>query len=77
MATPRKKKVETVTDENYTKLEQYAIWLHEWYLALTSAGFDDVTARGIMADKDAYPDWVDFKQITAAEVRKHLEEDEE
>jgi len=39
MATPRKRtaKVKTVADESYSKLDQYCIWLNEYYRALRRA----------------------------------------
>jgi hypothetical protein len=37
MATPRKRTVKTVADEGYSKLDQYAIELHEFYKSLRRA----------------------------------------
>lgn len=74
MATPKKKpvkKVQTVDDESYSKLEQYCIWLNEYYKALRKAGFNHDMAAMFVIDKDSYPDWVSFKPV------KDLLEDED
>lgn len=66
MAAPRKKptpKVKTVSDESYTELEMYCIWLNEYYTALKKAGFDHSMAAMLMMDKDSFPDWVSFKPV--------------
>lgn len=59
---PSRKKVQTVADESYTPLEQYCIWLNEYYRALRKAGFAVDVAMTIMMDKESYPDWVPYKQ---------------
>ena len=78
MATARKKKVTAVEDDNaYSKLDQYSIWLHEFYQSLLRAGFKHDVALGIIMDKDSYPDWVEFKTPTDKDIIKHIEEEEE
>jgi hypothetical protein len=75
MATPRKKpvsKIKTVEDESYSKLEQYCIWLNEYYTALIKAGFKHDMAAMFVMEKDSYPDWVSFKP-----VKDLLEEEDE
>jgi len=74
---PRAKKVETVETAEYSKLEMYCIWLHEYYEALKTAGFDDDIAIGLIVDKDSYPDWVIPVNPSIEEIRKHLEEEDE
>lgn len=59
----RRKKVETVTDESYTKLEMYCIWLHEYYTALIRAGFKSDIAMTFVIDKGSYPEWCEYKTI--------------
>jgi hypothetical protein len=77
MATPRKRttKVKTVADENYSKLDQYAIELHEFYKSLRRAGFSVDNALYILSAKQAYPDWM--QGVTLEDIRKHIEEEDE
>lgn len=60
--SPRKKKVQTVADESYSPLEQYCIWLNEYYKALRKSGFPYDIAMTIMMDKDSYPEWAPYKK---------------
>jgi hypothetical protein len=78
MATPRKRtaKVKTVADESYSKLDQYAIELHEFYKSLRRAGFSVDNALYILSAKQAYPDWMQA-EITPDDIRKHIEEEDE
>ncbi len=59
---PSKKKVATVADESYTALEQYCIWLNEYYKSLRKAGFAADVAMTVMMDKTSYPDWIPYKK---------------
>jgi hypothetical protein len=61
MATPRKRtaKVKTVADESYSKLDQYAIEMHEFYKSLRKAGFTNDNALWLLASKDSHPDWLE------------------
>lgn len=77
MATSRKKKVATVTDDSYSKLDQYCIWLYEFHASLMRAGFSEPIARSIISDKECYPDWVEWRIPTAAEVEKYLDDEED
>ena len=77
MATSRKKKVATVTDESYSKLDQYCIWLYEFHASLMRAGFSEPIARSIISDKECYPDWVEWRIPTAAEIEKYLDDEED
>ena len=77
MATPRKKKIETVVNEDYSKLEMYAIWMHEFYESLRAAGFDDLTAFAIILDKTSYPDWVEYGKTNPKDIIAHLEDEDE
>jgi hypothetical protein len=63
----RKKKVQTVADESFSALEQYAIWLNEYYRSLRKAGFPADVAMTIMMDKGSYPDWVPYKSTLTDE----------
>lgn len=77
MATPRKKRtVKTVADESYSKLDQYAIELHEFFKSLRRAGFSNDNALWLLASKESYPDWLQ-KTPTVEDIRKHLEDEEE
>lgn len=71
---PRKKSVKTVTDEEYTPLEMYCIWLNEYYKALRKAGFPIDVTLSLVVDKESYPTWVEYKNI---DLTKYLDEDED
>ena len=75
MATPRKRMVKTVADENYSKLDQYSIQLHEFYKSLRKAGFTVDNALYILSAKQAYPDWM--QDLSPEDIRKHIEEEDE
>lgn len=72
MATRKKK----VVDEDYSKLDQYAIELHEFYKSLRKAGFSVEISLGVLGMKEIHPEWM-VTAPTLDEVRKHLEEDED
>jgi hypothetical protein len=72
MATRKKK----VVDDNYSKLDQYAIELHEFYKSLRKAGFSVEISLGVLGMKEIHPEWM-VTAPTLDEVRKHLEEDED
>ena len=74
----KKKAVSTGQDTGmYSRLEEYCIWLNEFYRALVSAGFNESQALAMITEKSAYPEWVDFRIPTQAELEKHIEENEE
>lgn len=75
MAARKKRVVKTVADENYSKLDQHAIWLNEYYRSLRKAGFSVDNALWLIATKDSYPDWIN--PLTQDDIRKHLEEEDE
>jgi hypothetical protein len=72
MATRKKQ----VVDDNYSKLDQYAIELHEFYKSLRKAGFTVELSLGVLGMKEIHPEWMQ-KLPTLDDVRKHLEEDED
>jgi hypothetical protein len=71
----RKRKVQTVADEGYSKLEEYCIWLNEYKRALRKAGFSNDDALWLVATKDSYPDWING--ITHKDIVQHLEDEED
>jgi hypothetical protein len=77
MATPRKRttKVKTVADESYSKLDQYAIELHEFFKSLRRAGFTVDNALWILSAKEMRPEWM--KDLSPEDIRKHIEEEDE
>jgi len=75
MAT-RKRQTEKVADDNYSKLDQYAIELHEFYKSLRKAGFNNDNALWILSAKQAYPDWLQEKP-TKRDILQHLEDEED
>jgi hypothetical protein len=77
MATPRKRttKVKTVADDSYSKLEQYAIEVHEFYKALRKAGFTNDNALWLSSTREAYPEWM--QSLSPEDIRKHMEEEDE
>ena len=72
MATRKKR----IVDEDYSKLDQYAIELHEFYKSLRKAGFTVDNALYILSAKQTYPDWMQSTP-TLDDVRKHMDEDED
>ena len=74
---PRKKttKVKTVADENYSKLDQYAIELHEFYKSLRKAGFTVDNALWILSAKEMRPEWM--KDLSPGDIRRHIEDGED
>ena len=75
MATSRKRTVKTVADEGYSKLDQYAIELHEFYKSLRRAGFTVDNALYILSAKQAYPEWM--QEVSIEDIRKHIEDEED
>jgi hypothetical protein len=75
MATSRKRTVKTVADESYSKLDQYAIELHEFYKSLRRAGFTVDNALYILSAKQAYPEWM--QNVSIEDIRKHIEDEDE
>ena len=72
MATRKKK----VVDEDYSKLDQYAIELHEFYKSLRKAGFTVDNALWILSATEMRPSWM-VSAPTLDDIRKHLDEDED
>ena len=72
MATRKKQ----VVDEDYSKLDQYAIELHEFYKSLRKAGFTTDNALWILSAKEMRPKWM-VSAPTLEDVRRHLDEDED
>jgi hypothetical protein len=72
MATRKRK----VVDEDYSKLDQYAIELHEFYKSLRKAGFTVENALWILSATEMRPEWM-VSAPTLDDVRKHLDEDED
>lgn len=68
-------KVKTV-DDDYSKLDQYAIELHEFYKSLRRAGFTSDNALWLLSAKQSFPDWLQ-NAPTAHDVRRHLEDEED
>ena len=71
----RKRKVRTVVDNDYSRLDEYAISLHEYYKSLRKAGFSVDNALWLLASKESHPDWM--QNITLDDLRDHIEEDED
>ena len=72
MATRKKK----VVEEDYSKLDQYAIELHEFYKSLRKAGFTVDNALWILSATEMRPEWM-VSAPTLDDVRKYLDEDED
>ena len=72
MATRKKK----VVDDDYSKLDQYAIELHEFYKSLRKAGFTVDNALYILSAEQTYPEWMQSAP-TLDDVRKYMDEDED
>lgn len=76
MATQRKAKTKTVADENYSKLDQHAIEIHEFYKSLRKAGFTVDNALWLASTKECYPEWMQ-KNITINDITQYLEDEED
>jgi hypothetical protein len=55
----------------------YCIWLNEFYTSLLRAGFKHDVALALITDKESYPDWVEWKIPTDADISKYMDEDED
>jgi hypothetical protein len=78
MATPKKKPVtrkRTVKENEYTKLDEYCIWLNEYYKALRRSGFNNDNALWMVATRESFPDWV--QEPTLNDIRNHIDEEDE
>ena len=77
MATPRKRttKVKTVANDDYPKLDEYAIELHEFYKSLRKAGFTNDNALWLLSAKETYPKWM--RELSPEDIRKHIEDEED
>ena len=77
MATSRKRttKVKTVADDDYSKLDEYAIELHEFYKSLRKAGFTNDNALWLLSAKETYPKWM--RELSPEDIRKHIEDEDE
>lgn len=83
MATPKKKptrsrtRIKSVESDSYTRLEEYCIWLNEYYSALKRSGFNDDMAFWLITSKESYPDWVNFKIPTENDIANYMEDGED
>ncbi len=75
MATPRKRIVKTVADNDYSKLEEYAIEVHEFYKALRKAGFTNDNALWLSSTRESYPQWM--QSLSPEDIRKHIEDEDD
>jgi hypothetical protein len=75
MATSRKRTVKTVADESYSKLDQYAIELHEFFKSLRRAGFTVDNSLWILSAKGMHPEWM--QGVSIEDIRKHIEDEED
>ena len=69
-------RVKTVANEDYSKLDQYAIELHEFYLSLRRAGFTNDNALWLLSAKETLPEWMQ-KKPTLKDIRQHFEDEED
>jgi hypothetical protein len=72
-----RKKVQEVESDQYSKLETYCIWLNEYYESLRKAGFKDDVALAMLQSKESFPEWVSFKDVTKADIVRHVEDEED
>ena len=78
MATSRKRttRVKKVADNDYSKLDEYAIELHEFFKSLRRAGFTIDNALWILSAKEMRPEWMQTAP-TLEDVRKYMDEEDE
>ena len=77
MPAPRRKRNQTTVDNSYSKLEEYCIWLNEYYRALRKSGFSTDMAYWIMTNKESYPAWVSFRLPTEDDIIQFMEDEDE
>jgi hypothetical protein len=75
MAAQRKRKTK-VADESYSKLDQYAIEVHEFYKSLRKAGFTVDNALWLASSRECYPEWMQHN-ITLDNITQHIEDEED
>jgi hypothetical protein len=75
MAAQRKRKTK-VADESYSKLDQYAIEVHEFYKSLRKAGFTVDNALWLASTAESYPHWMEHN-ITLNDITQHIEDEED
>jgi hypothetical protein len=75
MAAQRKRKTK-VADESYSKLDQYAIEVHEFYRSLRKAGFTVDNALWLASSRECYPEWMQHN-ITLDDITQHIEDEED
>ena len=75
MAAQRKRKTK-VADESYSKLDQYAIEVHEFYRSLRKAGFTVDNALWLASTRESYPEWMQHN-ITLDYITQHIEDEED
>ena len=77
MATSRKRttRVKKDADDDYSKLDEYAIELHEFFKSLRRAGFTVDNSLWLLSAKETYPKWM--RELSPEDIRKHIEEEDE
>jgi hypothetical protein len=75
MAAQRKRKTK-VADESYSKLDQYAIEVHEFFKSLRKAGFTVDNALWLASARECYPEWMQHN-ITLDDITQHIEDEED
>jgi hypothetical protein len=75
MAARKRKTTKPAIDESYSKLDQYAIELNEFYKSLRKAGFSVENALWLLASPDARPSWI--QEPTLNDITQHMEDEEE
>ena len=53
-----RKATKKLVDEGYSKLDAWAIGVHEMYRSLRRAGFEVDLALAIIVERQAYPEWI-------------------
>ena len=53
-----RKATKKLVDEGYSKLDAWAIGVHEMYRSLRRAGFEVDLALAIIVEKQVYPEWI-------------------
>ena len=78
MATPKKKPVtrkRNVQDNDYSKLDEHAIWLNEYFKSLRRSGFNRDDALWLISTPESYPGWVDLPN--RQDILNHIEDEED
>lgn len=72
-----RKATQKLVDEGYSKLDAWAIGIHEMYRSLRRAGFPVDLALAIIVEKGAYPGWILPTPLEPDKIGDYEDDDED